>query len=156
MQRILFSFLSVMVLVLLCAGASLAQERDAASLPDKPAVVPDRSVPISVLHSGDDSIGAKLTAELKDAFNVNSLFKLTENDESKLRVLLKTTPEFPTRPAVGSTYSLVWVFARNADSLEHFLVHETGVVSLDDISGLVAHILERTDGLSVKYAYLFK
>lgn len=156
MQRIFFSFLSAALLVLLCIGASLAQEQNASSLPDKPVSVPDRSVPVSVLHSGDDSIGAKLASELKSAFNVSSLFKLTENDEPKLRVLLKTMPEFPSRPAVGSAYSLVWVFSRDAESLEHFLVQETGVASMDDIPGIVVHILERTDGLSVKYAYLFK
>lgn len=155
MQRIFFPFLGAVLLILLCAGASLAQEQNASSLPDKPANVLDRVVPVSVLHNGDDSIGAKLASELKNAFNTSSLFKLTENDEPKLRVLLKTIPEFPSRPAVGSAYSLVWVFSRNADSLEHFLVQETGVVSMDDISGMVPRILERTDGLSVKYAYLF-
>ena len=156
MQRIFFYFSSVAVLILLCAGAALAEKQDASSLPDKPAAVPDRNVSISVLHNGEDSLGAKLASELKNALNLSSLFKLTEEDEPKLRLLLKTAPEFPSRPAVGSVYSLVWVFSRNADSLEHFLAHETGVLNLEDIPGLVARILERADGLSVKYAYLFK
>ncbi len=156
MQRRLFSFLSAMLLVLLCAGAAVAQDKAGAALPDKPATLPDRNVALSVVHNGEDSIGAKLASELKNAFNVSSLFKLTENDEPKLRLLLKTVPEFPSRPAVGSAYSLVWVFSKSSDSLEYLLVHETGVVSLEDIPGLVAHILERTDGLAVKYSYLFE
>lgn len=156
MQRIFFSFLSVLALILLCAGAAMAENEAGAALPDKPASVPDRNVPVSVLHTGEDSIGAKLASELKNAFNTSSLFKLTENDEPKLRLLLKTTPEFPSRPAVGSAYSLVWVFSKSADSLEYLLVHETGVVDMDGIADLAARILERTDGLSVKYAYLFE
>ena len=155
MQRILFTFLSAALLVMLCAGASLAEEKRGESIPDKPAVVPDRSVAVSVVHNGDDDIGSKLASDLKSALNINSLFKLTEDDKPKLRLLLKTVSEFPSRPAVGSAYSLVWVFSKSADSLEYLLVHETGVVDLAGIPGLVAHILERTDGLAVKYSYLF-
>ena len=59
MQRIFFSFLSVLVLILLCAGAAMAENEAGAALPDKPASVPDRNVPVSVLHTGEDSIGAK-------------------------------------------------------------------------------------------------
>ena len=57
---------------------------------------------------------------------------------------------------MGSAYSLVWVFSKSADSLEYLLVHETGVVDMDGIAGLAVRILERTDGLAVKYAYLFE
>ena len=155
MRRIFSIFSSVLLLVLLCAGVALAEEKRGEAIPDKPAVVPDRNVPVSVVHSGEDDIGAKLASDLKSALNINSLFKLTEDDKPKLRVLLKTTAEFPSRPAVGSAYSLVWVFSSSADSLEYLLVHETGVVDLAGIPGLVAHILERTDGLAVKYSYLF-
>ena len=156
MQRIFFTFLSALLLVLLCAGAAMAEEKRGETIPDKPATVPDRNVPVSVVHNGDDDIGAKLASDLKSALNINSLFKLTEDDKPKLRVLLKTVPEFPSRPAVGSAYSLVWVFSKSADSLEYLLVHETGVVDVTGIPGLVAHILERTDGLAVKYSYLFE
>lgn len=149
------SVFGALILVFLCTGAALG-EQSADNLPDKPAALPDRQVAVSVVHAGEDSLGSQLAFALKDALNSASLFKLTEGDEPKLRILLRTIPEFPTRPAVGSAYSLVWVFSRNPDSLEHFLTHETGVLSRDDIPGLVAQILERTDGLAVKYGYLFK
>ncbi len=155
MQRIFYPLLGSLCLVLLCSTGTLA-EQIADSLPDKPAALPDRQVAVSLVHGGEDSIGAQLAFALKDALNTASLFKLTESGEPKLRILLQTVPEFPTRPGVGSAYSLVWVFSRNPDSLEHFLAQEAGVLTREDIPVVVARILERTDGLSVKYGYLFE
>jgi len=39
--------------------------------------------------------------------------------------------------------------------LRHFLQREVGVITADEVSELAAKLVERTDGLAVRYGYLF-
>lgn len=138
--------------------ALAAQAADAApkAVADKPAPGVDRAVQVAVEHEGTDSLGARLAFRLKDTFNSSSLFVLSEKDAPKIRVLLSTMPEFPSRPSVGSAYSVVWVFSQSEGTLRHYLAREVGVVTAEGVEDLVAHIAERTDGISVRYGYLFQ
>lgn len=142
-------------------GASIALAAPAAeaapkAVADKPAPNVDRAVQVAVELEGTDSLGARLAFRLKDTFNSSSLFVLSEKDAPKIRVLLSTTPEFPSRPPVGSAYSVVWVFSQSEGTLRHYLAREVGVVTAETVDDLVAHIVERTDGISVRYGYLFQ
>lgn len=141
-------------------GASITPARAAEASPkavaDKPSPGVDRAVQVAVEHEGTDTVGARLAFRLKDTFNSSSLFVLSEKDTPKIRVLLSTTPEFPTRPSVGSAYSAVWVFSQSEGTLRHYLAREVGVVTAESVDDLVAHIAERTDGISVRYGYLFQ
>ncbi len=139
-------------------GASVALAAEAApkAVADKPAPHVDRAVQVAVELEGTDSLGARLAFRLKDTFNASSLFVLSEKDAPKIRVLLSTTPEFPSRPSVGSAYSVVWVFSQSEGTLRHYLAREVGVVTAESVEDLVAHIAERTDGISVRYGYLFQ
>lgn len=136
----------------------IAQAAEAApkAVADKPAPNVDRAVQVAVELEGTDSLGARLAFRLKDTFNASSLFVLSEKDAPKIRVLLSTTPEFPSRPPVGSAYSVVWVFSQSEGTLRHYLAREVGVVTAESVEDLVAHIAERTDGISVRYGYLFQ
>ena len=140
----------------LAAPAPSGQPQPAAPTPDKPAQVNARVTPISVELEGTDSTGSRLGMRLKEAFNASNLFLLTEKDAPKMRLLVTTQPEFPGRPAVGSVYSLCWTFSQGQGYLAFLLGREVGTVSPEEIDGLVARIVERTDGLGVKYADLFK
>ncbi|MGJ3521686.1 hypothetical protein ACR4XJ_01495 [Nitratidesulfovibrio sp. D1] len=137
-------------------SSALAAEAAPKAVADKPAPNVDRAVQVAVELEGTDSLGARLAFRLKDVFNASSLFVLSEKDAPKIRVLLSTTPEFPSRPAVGSAYSVVWVFSQSEGTLRHYLAREVGVVTAETVEDLVAHIAERTDGISVRYGYLFQ
>ena len=137
-------------------GLALAAEAAPKAVADKPAPNVDRAVQVAVELEGTDSLGARLAFRLKDTFNASSLFVLSEKDAPKIRVLLSTTPEFPSRPSVGSAYSVVWVFSQSEGTLRHYLAREVGVVTAEGVDDLVAHIAERTDGISVRYGYLFQ
>ncbi len=141
----------------LTATAWAADAQPGQILPDKPAVSKsDRRTPVFVEHSGTDSIGAKLSYQLKELFNAGSMFTLTEKDTPKIRVLISTAPEFAERPAIGSVYAVVWVFSQSDGTLRHYLEREVGVVSAEDVPGLVSKLAERTDGIAAKYSYLFQ
>ena len=73
----------------------------------------------------------------------------------KFRVLISSAPEFETRPQIGSAYSVVWLFSLSDATLRHYLSMEVGVVSGDDVNDLAAKIVEKTDTVAMKYAYLF-
>lgn len=127
--------------------------------PDKPEKGIDRVTVISVQLEGSDSIGARLGTRLKERFNQSNLFTLNDDDEKdmpKLRLLLTTAPEFPSRPGVGSVYSVCWVFSQGKGYLGYLLARELGTVNYDEIDALVDKLVDRTDGIAAKYAGLLK
>ena len=145
----------VLTLALSLPGIVLAAEA-AAPVPDKPIKVTERRTPIAVEYEGTDSIGARLATRVKEAFNSSNLFLLTEKDSPKIRLLLSTVSEFPApRQALGSAYAAVWVFSQSEATLRHFLQREVGVITADEVTDLAAKLVERTDGLAVRYGYLF-
>lgn len=150
-------FAPVLLVFLLAAGNCFAAEASSTrSLPDKPSKDAERVTAVAVEYEGTDSIGARLALRLKERFNASSLFHLNERDVPKVRVLLSTVPEFPGRPNVGSAYSVVWAFSQSEGTLRHYLAREVGVVTPDEVDGLADRLVERTDGIAVKYNYLFQ
>lgn len=153
----------VFVFGLLCSlafasGAVFAAENPASGgvVADTPAVVSNRSTAVTVEHDGTDTIGSQLSFELKGLFNRSSLFTLSEKDEPKIRLLLSTTSEFPSRPNIASAYAAVWTFSQGEGTLSFFLAREVGLVSADEMDSLVARLAEKTDGISVRYNYLLQ
>ena len=144
--------------LLLTAHVALAATPQAPGKPvaDKPAVTADRSTAVAVDHEGTDTLGAKMAFQLKGVFNSSSLFTLSEKDGPKIKVLLSTVAEFPSRPNLASAYAVVWVFSQADGTLSFTLARDVGVVTAEDLDALVAKLAERTDGVAVKYGYLFK
>jgi len=127
-----------------------------AAIDDTPSSIEKRHTPVAVEYEGNDSIGAALSMSLKERFNTSSLFSLSEKDIPKIRLLLATVPEFPSRPGIGSAYSAVWVFSQSESTLRHFLQTEVGVITQNEVQELSAKLIEITDRLAVKYSYLFQ
>lgn len=147
----------VLVLALsLAVPAPAAEVQPGKATPDKPAKSAERSTVITVIHEGTDSIGARLSTRLKETLNASNLFQLNEKDMPKLRLLLSTASEFPDRPGVGSVYSVTWVFSQSENNLGYLLARDLGAVSADEVDALTNKLVERTDGLAVKYRYLFQ
>jgi len=124
--------------------------------PDTPARAEMRSTAVAVIHEGADSIGARLAMRLKERFNASNLFKLEERDQPKMRLLLNTMAEFPSRPGAGSIYSITWVFSQSEGHLAYLLARDVGILTLEEVDALTDSLVERTDGIGVKYGYLFK
>ena len=126
---------------------------------DKPEKVVDRITLVSVQNEGTDSIGARLATRLKERFNQSNLFSLSDDDGKdtpKMRLVLKTVPEFASRPAVGSVYGISWVFSQGKGYLGYLLAGDVGTVNNEDMDALVDRLVERTDGIAAKYANLWK
>ncbi len=139
------------------AGGKVQQQQaPAKAQPDTPAKIDARSTPVTVIHEGNDSIGARLATRLKEAFNASNLFRLEEKNAPKMRLLLNTAEEFPSRPGTGSVYSVTWIFTQSDDHLSYLLARDLGVMGMGDVDRLCYSLLERTDGIAVKYSYLFK
>lgn len=150
----------IMVMIALLAGlvapASAADAGRQTAIPDKPGKSDTLVTPIAVELEGTDSIGARLGMRLKERFNQSNLFRLIEANERKMRVLVSTRSEFPERPGVGSVYSVCWVFTERDDLLSFLLARELGTVNYEEIDALVDKIVERSDGIAVKYRNLWK
>ena len=137
-------------------GAQAANTQSAAPVANKPAPVVLRNTPVAVEFQGTDSIGSHLSTRVKESFNNSNLFTLTEKDTPKLRLIISTVPEFPSRPEVGSACSVIWLFSQNNSNLRHFLQYETHVLSAGDVDSLAAKILETTDGVATRFGYLLQ
>ena len=124
--------------------------------PNTPAKVEMRRTQVSVSHEGLDTIGIKLATRLKELFNASNLFTLNEKNITKMRIIITSKAEFKDRPHVGSVYSLLWVFSQNDENLGYLLAQDVNVLSNEDIDDVANKIVSRTDGLAVKFGYLFK
>jgi len=163
----LFYFCPLVLLLVFSGGALAAdaaagavsgkvQQQPAKAQPDAPAKAEMRNTAVAVIHEGGDSIGARLAMRLKERFNASNLFKLEEKDQPKLRLLLNTMEEFPSRPGVGSVYGITWAFSQSEGHLAYLLARDVGVLTMEEVDALTERLLERTDGIGVKYGYLFK
>ncbi len=150
---ILFCFFSLMSIP---SYATAAQPVAGEPKPETTITMEERKAQVSVMHTGTDTIGIRLSTRLKELFNGSNLFQLNEKNMPKIRLVLTTKPEFSDRPHVGSVYSIIWVFSQSDSHLGYLLAHDVAVLSLEDIENVAARLIERTDGLAVKYAYLFQ
>ena len=136
MKKIATLALCVLMLALTAPVIQAATPQAGAPKADKPAKVDARSTPVWVELEGTDSIGDK--------------------DMPKMRLLVSTQSEFPGRPGVGSVYSICWTFTQGEGYLGYLLAREVGTLTYEEIDALVNRLVERTDGLSVKYSNLWK
>lgn len=165
----------LLALFVFCAGAALAAQTPQSSVrapiasEDTPAANADSArlaearvamkagaTPISVEHEGNDTLGAKLAMLLKENFNTGTLLALNDADVPKLQMLVATKPEFPSREAVGSVYSVIWVYSERSNVLSNYLAHESGILPPEDLEGLASRLASRTAGLAAKHSYIFK
>ncbi len=124
--------------------------------PDTPATSAQRQTQVSIMHEGTDSVGTRLSTRVKELFNGSNLFQLNENNAPKMRILLTSKAEFSDRPNVGSVYSIIWVFSQSSGHLGYLLAQDVDTLTPEDVDIIAAKIVERTDGIAVKYAYLFQ
>lgn len=138
-----FLALSVLFLTMLMAVPSFANEN---------APKTERRTPVIVEFEGNDTIGTTLFMRLQS--KIASTNPASPAREAKFRILLSTASEFPSRPGVGSVYTVVWTLALSEGSMEYYLVRDLGVVTPDSIDEVVSRIISRTDGVAARYGYL--
>ena len=158
-MRKFFGVIALVCALLLPGLLQAAAPQAGKPVQDKPEKGLDRITVVSVALQGTDSIGARLGTRLKERFNQSSLFTLNDDEEKdipKLYLMLETTSEFAGRPAVGSVYSVCWVFKQGKGYLGYLLARDLGTVSGEDVDGLVDKLVERTDGIAAKYGSLWK
>lgn len=154
MKFLKLSFL-ILAVAGMCFGSISNVHAKETNLPNTPKNISLRVNPIFVEFEGNDSIGSMLSTRLKEQFNTSNLFSLVGKDIPKFRILISSVPEFETRPSVGSAYSVVWLFSLSDGTLRHFLAMDVGVLSPNDVNDLAARLVEKTDSLVNRYAYLF-
>jgi hypothetical protein len=160
MKPFLTSLLCCALLLALAAASHAADPAAAnATAPGAMAVNAtvrtDRATPVAVEHQGADRLGQRLALELKERLNASSLFILTPADTPRLKVVVRTTEEFPGRPGLGTAVSVTWVYSGGAGLLGHYLDGMVAVTDAAGVAALVPAIAGRTDEVAGSYAYLF-
>ncbi len=139
------------------AAVALAQDQTPETIENRPApAAADRVTPVAVVHEDLDVTGAALVLRLKEVLNESSLFRLTDKDEKKLKIIVESKEEFPGRPGIASAYSVVWIYSASENVLTHYLDSEVGFVAPDGAAVAARALATATDDVASRYAYLFE
>ena len=156
--------LTLLAACLLAGSPVLAQDKaptpQTATPPAQPAGKPQENpakpTPVVIEHDDADPVGARLAYHIKELLGRSSLMRLTNKDEKKLVLVLKTKEEFPGRPNLCSIYSASWLFSSREGALKYFLTAEAGIVDASGIDQTAETLLAQTDKLATTYGYLFQ
>lgn len=150
-------------LFLFCAisftSAALADQSKVAANVDNTApakTAKTNATPVYIEYEGTDTIGANLAFQLRERFNTSSLFLLTDKEQPKFVLLLRTEPEFECRPGAGSVYSLTWLYFEKKTTYNSYLQQELGVVTADTINATVTRVVDHTTGVAARYGSLLR
>ncbi|MDR2076360.1 MAG: hypothetical protein LBP61_05455 [Desulfovibrio sp.] len=138
------------------AAPNAAADTDTAAQLKVRAAIKAGATPVEVELEGTDALGAKLAFQFKDLLNGGTLFALTSQDIPKIRILIATATEFPSRPEAGSVYSALWLYYEKPTSFNSYLAREVGVITPGGVEDLAARLAERTAGIAAKFAYIFE
>lgn len=160
-KKILAVFLFLLLLVPMTVQAQDKTVPDAKTKPAE-SVKPDadtvarKGMPVIVDHAGKDAIGGMLALKLKENLHESSLFTLADKDSKAMRIKIVSCSEFADRPAVGSTYAVVWTFAENDNVLAYYISESIGLVDNSNLELEAEKLTSETDKLIDQYKFLFE
>lgn len=114
------------------------------------------ATPVYIEYEGTDTIGANLAFQLRERFNTSSLFLLTDKEQPKFVLMLRTVPEFECRPGAGSVYALTWFYYEKKTTYNSYLQQELGVITAETIDNVVTRIVDLTTGVAARYGSLLR
>lgn len=112
--------------------------------------------PVQIRHENTDRMGRRLVFHLRERFNLSGLFRLSDRDEEKIILHVKTRTEFPDRPGISSIYAVTWTFSYGGDVLSNYLESRTGIAGAEALKGLAEELAAQTHEISARYRYLFE
>ncbi|MFO8032618.1 MAG: hypothetical protein R6U22_08745 [Desulfohalobiaceae bacterium] len=113
-------------------------------------------VPVMVEYQDMDSLGRRLVFNIRERFNKSDLFRLSGYQEEKIKIMISSQEEFPSRPGLSSIYSIVWTFSYGQDVLDNYLQAEVGQISNQGLTELAEDLVAKTDRIYTDYSYLFE
>ena len=98
----------------------------------------------------------RLALAIKEYLINSKIFKLSNANEKKIKIFIKTKEEFPKRPGLGSIYCVVWTYSASEDVLPLYLESIVGTVDFNQIKSVAEVIIYKTDEITSQYSYLFE
>lgn len=112
--------------------------------------------PIQIRHENTDRVGRRLVFHMRERFNESGLFRLSDREEEKIILHVKTRTEFPDRPGISSIYAVTWTFSYGGDVLSNYLQSRTGIAGGEALKSLAEELAAQTHEVSTRYSYLFE
>lgn len=98
---------------------------------------------LKIIHSGSDSLGERLSYDLKELVNLSSRFKLIENTEDPhIIVLIETMAKDPDNPQWASIYSMI-VLLKSKDMPLFYINSTIGYTGVNTVSTAAKNIMSR-------------
>ena len=113
-------------------------------------------VPVQIRHENTDRVGRRLVFHIRERFSRSSLFRLSDKEEKKIILYVKSQKEFPGRPGVSSIYAATWAFSYGGDVLSNYLQSETGIAGTESLGDAAEEFVARTYEVYSRYSYLFE
>lgn len=107
-------------------------------------------MPVEVVDLSDDMVGERLVYYVKEGIRESNAFRLTNSDESRVKLIISTMDRFQDTPNISSQYCVVWVFvgASNSDfPWPIYLNHTIGYCGSDVVKTSAEGIVASTDRL---------
>lgn len=115
-----------------------------------------KETPVQIRHDNTDQVGRRLVFHMRERFNQSGLFRLSDREEEKIILHVKSQTEFPDRPGMSSIYAITWTFSYGGDVLSNYLQSRTGIAGTEGLESLAEEFVARTYEISNRYSYLFE
>ncbi len=113
-------------------------------------------IPVMIVYKEKESLGRRLIFTMRERFNSSEIFRLSGYNEKKIKIIVSTKEEFPSRPGLCSIYSIVWNFSYGQDLLSNYLTNKVGIISGKSMKELAESLVAQTDKIYLQYSYLFE
>ena len=113
-------------------------------------------VPIQIRHENTDRVGRRLVFHMRERFSQSNLFRLTDSEEKKIILYVKSQKEFPGRPGISSIYAATWAFSYGGDVLSNYLQSRTGIAGTENLGDTAEEFVASTFEVYSRYSYLFQ
>jgi len=113
-------------------------------------------IPVQIRHENTDQVGRRLVFHMRERFSESGLFRLSDKEEVKLILQVKSRNEFPDRPGLCSVYAMTWTFSYGGDVLSNYLESQAGIASMKRLEGTAEEFVARTYDIYSEYSYLFQ
>jgi len=114
------------------------------------------NVPVRIVHENTDQVGRRLVFHMRERFSESGIFRLSDGEEVKLILQVKTRNEFPDRPGMSSIYSVTWTFSYGGDVLSNYLESRTGIAISNRLGETAEEFVAQTYEIYSRYSYLFQ
>lgn len=117
-----------------------------AMMPQSALAKPAERIPLEVVDQSEDLVGRLYVANFKEKIAQSDHFRLTQDKEPRLRIIISTIDKYEDDPNKVTIYSVTWTFASKS-SASLFLTSTLGYCGVTKVDVSTNRLLRSTERL---------